>query len=318
MSKLVTKEEFIKRSNKIHNNKYDYSNVKFNTIQDYITIICPIHGEFIQRASNHLYNDDGCPSCSGNKRLTTQEFISRAREVHGNKYNYDKVEYKNSENKVEIICPIHGSFWQSYRHHILRGHGCPDCNGGILQTSEDFIKKAISTHGNKYNYSKVNYINAITPVEIICSVHGSFWQTPHTHITGKGGCPKCAGKGSSKLEEETKQYLDFYNIVYEEQYTWNWLKYDRFQHVDFYLPEYNSAIECQGLQHFIEIDHFGEFQEIMNRDINKEKLCLEHGIAIYYFSNIKKTYRLDFKYPYQVYDDLNELIKYIKKPTIFI
>lgn len=312
MSKIVTREEFIERCNKVHNNKYDYSKVSFKTLQDKVTIICPIHGEFEQKAANHM-RGDGCPSCSGNKKLNNEEFIKRAREVHKDKYDYSKVNYKNCEEKVEIICPIHGSFWQSFRHHVMRGHGCPECNGGVLQTKEEFIRKAIAIHGDKYDYSRVVYINAITPVEIICKTHNkSFWQTPHTHITGKGGCPECAGVGSSKLEIEVENYLILNNIKYEKEKVWDWLVYIKKQRVDYYLPEFNVIIECQGLQHFEEIDYFGSLEERLNRDDNKEKLCSDHGIKIYYYSNIRKTYRSDYIYPYQVFEDLDELMNCIR------
>ena len=250
MSYKYTTKEFIEKAIKIHGNKYNYDKVNYINNNTKVVITCNKHNrEFEQTPANHLHGS-GCPDCANElrseiKRAPLENLIEKAKKIHGDKYDYSKIEYVNYNKKVEIICPIHGSFFQSLRHHITRGHGCPNCNGGISLTTEQFIKKAKKIHGDKYDYSKSNYINANTPVEIICKTHNeSFWQTPHTHITGKGGCPKCSGIGASKLEEEIENYLYLNNIIYEEQYTWDWLVYDRNQRVDFYLPEYCSVIEC--------------------------------------------------------------------------
>ena len=125
-------------------------------------------------------------------KLTTEEFIAKAREVHGNKYDYSKVEYKNTNTKVCIICKEHGEFWQTANSH-LSGHGCPNCTGNIKKTSKEFIARAHEVHGDKYDYSKVEYKNNSTKVCIICEEHGEFWQLPNNHIKGQG-CPKCIGK----------------------------------------------------------------------------------------------------------------------------
>lgn len=124
--------------------------------------------------------------------MTTEEFIQKARSIHGNKYDYSKVEYINSKTKVCIICPEHGEFWQDSSHHF-RGHGCPKCClTGIKLTSKNFVEKARFIHGNKYDYSKVEYINAQTKIRIICPEHGEFFQKPYSHLNNHG-CPKCKG-----------------------------------------------------------------------------------------------------------------------------
>ena len=129
--------------------------------------------------------------------MTKDDFITRAIAVHGNKYDYSKVEYINSATKVCIICPEHGEFWQTPNCH-LSGNGCPKCAGNLKHSKDDFIKRSIAVNGNKYDYSKVEYINSKTKVCIICPEHGEFWQTPDSHYTGQG-CPKCGiVKGSSK------------------------------------------------------------------------------------------------------------------------
>lgn len=121
-----------------------------------------------------------------NKKLTTEEFIKKAREVHGNKYDYSKVIYNGLHKKVCIVCPEHGEFWQEAGSH-LKGRGCPICwykkNGNSCRKSlEVFIEQARKIHGDKYDYSKVKYINSFTKVCIICPEHGEFWQTPVHHL----------------------------------------------------------------------------------------------------------------------------------------
>ena len=112
------------------------------------------------------------------QRYTTDIFIRKAQSVHGDKYDYTKVNYIDSHTKVEIICPRHGSFFQNPHSHLL-GIGCAKCGHEYVSiknrsTAEEFIIKARQIHGNEYNYDKVNYVNSKTPVCIICSKHGEF------------------------------------------------------------------------------------------------------------------------------------------------
>ena len=125
----------------------------------------------------------------GNTKKTTEQFIEEAKKIHGNKFDYSKVDYKNANTKVCIICPEHGEFFQRPISH-LRGDKCPSCSGNKKLTSEQFIKKSNEIHNNKFDYSKVDYKNHSTKVCIICPEHGEFWQTPNSHLSGKG-CPKC-------------------------------------------------------------------------------------------------------------------------------
>ena len=113
----------------------------------------------------------------------TKEFIAKAKAVHGDKYDYSKVNYVNSFTKVTIICPKHGEFEQTPNLH-LKSQGCPNCYGNKKMTIEEFIKRAKEVHGDKYDYSKVKYVNALTKVTIICPIHGEFEQTPAKHLLG--------------------------------------------------------------------------------------------------------------------------------------
>ena len=282
-----TTEEFINKAKSIHGDKYDYSKVNYINNSTKICIICPIHGEFWKQPNHHL-NGYGCNKCSKINNTKNEknkyDFIKKAKEIHGDKYDYSKVEYINSKNKVCIICKEHGEFYQTPNKHIIRKHGCPLCNGGIKSNTKDFIKKAKEVHGNKYDYSKVEYINANTKVCIICSIHGEFWQTPHNHLNGCG-CPYC---NESHLERNIMVLLINNNIEFERQKKFDWLG---LQSLDFYLPQYNIAIECQGIQHFEEVEHFGGkkgFEITIERDKRKYLLCNDNGVKILYYSNIKE------------------------------
>ena len=294
ISQTSNKDEFIEKACKVHENKYDYSKVKYVDAKTKVCIICPEHGEFWQTPNSHL-GGKGCPVCSGNKPLTTEEFIEKARQVHNNKYDYSKVDYKGTNFKVCIICPEHGEFWQTPSSH-LKGSECPKCAHRSFKYSvEEFVQEARKIHGTKYDYSKVNYKDAHTKVCIICPEHGAFWQIPTNHLRGKG-CPIC---NFSSLERKCKQLLESNNISYEPQKHFDWLGK---QSLDFYLPEQNIAIECQGEQHFGLVDFFGgTLQERRELDIKKKNICQHHDIKILYLANqIKPEY-----YQFELYSKDN-------------
>lgn len=137
------------------------------------------------------------------KKLTQEEFINRAKKIHGNKYDYSKVVYLTNKVKVCIICPIHGAFWQTPNAHLL-GQGCKQCYTDVVgdslrTTKEEFIRKAKAIHGDKYDYSKVEYVNNKTEVIIICPIHGEFKQRPDMHTIKGNGCRLCR---SDKLKRK--------------------------------------------------------------------------------------------------------------------
>lgn len=277
MKKLTT-EEFVAKAKKTHGNKYDYSKVEYINNKVKVCIICPEHGEFWQTPHNHLVGQD-CPLCTNNNlKKNTADFIRQAIEVHANKYDYSKVEYTSNKDKVCIICPEHGEFWQRPKRH-LAGDGCPICRVNKKLTIEEFVTRAKKTHGDKYDYSRVKYVNTRTKVCLVCPEHGEFWQTPHNHICGDG-CPACR---ISHLENEVKTMLDENNIAYEYQKHFSWLGK---QSLDFYIPSKSIAIECQGSQHFIPYEFFGGekgLAETKNRDMKKKKLCDDNCVSLLYY-----------------------------------
>ena len=372
-----TTEDFIRNARKIFGNKYDYSKAVFKSSHDFITIICPEHGEFQIRAGNHIQGH-GCAKCSRNKHYTTESFIEVAKKVHGDFYDYSETVYKNAQEKVKIICPKHGPFEQRPSNH-LKGIRCPHCGaeiGGqkITSNTEEFIKKATAIHGDKYDFSKVVYTIATEKVLVRCKEHGEFRMTPQNILAGHG-CPVCAGniqldtaefirrsneihdgiydysktvyvnnhekvciichqknkygrehglfrqspashmKGSgcpkcksSHLEKQVRSFLGHNGIQFVEQQTFDWLTDVSHMFLDFFIPDYGVAVECQGTQHFIPYDVWGgddALREIQRRDELKKRLCKEHGIEIIYFSNLR------IKYPYFVLEDLGQLLESI-------
>ena len=188
------KKRFIDKAIKKHGNKYDYSKVEYTDSLTKVCIICPEHGEFWQTPQAHV-RGNGCPKCANIKRgdafrSNIDEFITRANEVHHGKYIYDRTSYVNSMTKVPILCLEHGTFWMTPMAH-LNGQGCPKCAGNVRMTKEKFIEKARKVHGDRYDYSRVEYLNNATPVIIKCAEHGEFLQRPAVHFRGCG-CPKCS------------------------------------------------------------------------------------------------------------------------------
>lgn len=206
------------------------------------------------------------------KKLTTEEFIKRAREIHGDKYDYSKVEYKTTRDKITIICPIHGEFEQSPNNH-LRGRGCPKCANNIKKTLEGFIERANKVHGNKYDYSYVEYINSKTPVKIMCPIHGEFYQKPEKHLIGRG-CPHCGGTYKKTLEEFKNEAGQIHNFVYDYskvEYVNNHTKVCIIcpKHGEFYQTPHNHLTNRYGCP----------FCKRSKLEMEVEKLLRDNGIG---------------------------------------
>lgn len=235
--------------------------------------------------------------------MTTEEFIDRSQQIHNGKYSYDKVVYQGINTQVIITCPIHGDFKQTPNNH-LQGSGCKKCMKEKFSVGrEKFIERSRKIHGDKYDYSKVKYTNSRIPVTIICPKHGEFQQMPCKHLQGHG-CPYCK---ESRLERNTNIFLTNNNIQFEREKRFPWLG---LKSLDFYLPQFDAAIECQGLQHFQASGYiYGEekLKRTVESDKVKKRLCEEHGIKIYYYTDLK------IETPYYVYRNFEELLEGIKK-----
>lgn len=297
----MTKQSFVDKAVIVHGNKYNYSKAEYVNTKTKICITCPKHGDFWQTPNGHLQGC-GCPQCGNeSKRLTTEEFVRRAREIHGDKYNYSKVVFVDYTTKVCIICPKHGEFWQHPISH-LNGSGCPKCwkereSEAHSITQEEFIAKAKLVHGDRYDYDETVYVNSNTLVEIKCKTHGLFLQRPDSHLAGRG-CPHC---NSSKGEVRIAEILDKYNIKYEKQKVFcnDTLFGNKRFYVDFYIPDVNLVIEYNGGQHYFPVEHFGGeavFEKQKERDISLRHYCEYHKINI-------------IEIPYTEFDNIENIIK---------
>ena len=335
--KVKSTEQFVIDAKKIHNDKYDYSLVEYNKAHDKIKIICKIHGIFEQKPNNHLNGQD-CPKCINNniksstekfikkakeihgdkydyslvdyknnktnikiirdgkiyeqspkshlkginiKYLSNDEFIKKAREIHGDKYNYSLVTFDNTANHIKIICPIHGIFKQTINNHVNKKNGCKKCvDENKKLTTDEFIKRAKEIHGNKYDYSLSNYTKSHNKIEIICPKHGIFKQEPNSHVRQKQGCPIC---NENKGEKEIRLFLNDKNIKHKQEKRFNDCKNKKCLPFDFYLPEHKTCIEYDGEQHYISNEFFGGEKGFLYRQENdeiKNEYCKNNNIRL--------------------------------------
>ena len=305
-TKRKTKDDFIKDAKKIHDNKYDYSKVEYINQLTKVCIICPKHGEFWQTPKSHLQGH-GCREC-GNEiskkvnlgkshktysdkiTFNTESFILKSKEIHGNKYDYSKVDYKNITTKVCIICPEHGEFWQRPVEHIKQKSGCPQCANisrynKFVSDKDTFVKRAVEIFHGVYRYDNVNYVNNKTKVLITCPKHGDFLCTPQNHLKGRG-CPICKSElyvYENRLYSFLLTFIDKNDII--RQYKADWLSNNK--SIDFFIPKYNLGIEHQGAQHFNHIEFLGgeiKYNRTKELDCEKFNECYNNNVILLYFT----------------------------------
>ena len=211
----------------------------------------------LQKARNHAPHFKRITHKNPKQNNKTEEFITKARKIHGETYNYSKVQYKNSNTKVIIICPEHGEFQQSPHAHINNKSGCPQCGRAKsvakhTKNTETFIAEANKIHNSFYNYSKTAYKNNDTKIIITCPIHGDFKQTPNNHIHCKSGCPKCAA--NQKLT--TNEFIQRTQAIYGNAYDYSHVNY----------KDSNTHVTVICLIH-------GPFQTIPNNHINNHTGC---------------------------------------------
>lgn len=243
-------EQFVKICVEVHDDKYDYSMLesesKYESLQSMVTIVCPDHGPFQQRALSHRYGK-GCSKCSKyTDRFDTDRFIEEAKKVHDDKYDYSKVVYVSSNQKVCIVCPDHGAFEQLPYSHKM-GQGCRNCstNSRYVDT-EIFINEATQIHNGKYDYGKVEYITNKCKICITCPHHGDFWQNAASHKKGFG-CARCTEHGYSDI---ANAWLAFVAVTAKDlQHCLNGGEYSipnsRYK-ADGYDPASNTIFEFHG------------------------------------------------------------------------
>jgi hypothetical protein len=210
--KRRTTEEFIAAARKVHGNKYDYSKANHINSQTRLTIVCPIHGEFLQFPHSHLRGSE-CNRCAmvsvgENKKFASKsQFEKRANKVHHDRYDYSHAVYVDYETDMKILCNKHGYFMQPPKYH-LQGKGCVQCaeEQKALSNLEKFIKKAREVHNNYYSYEKFIYKNSKIKGIITCPIHGDFKQLIGNHLRGVG-CSPCAVKARSEAAKDINRQL---------------------------------------------------------------------------------------------------------------
>lgn len=304
----MNKENFILKSNKTHGDRYYYSKVPQDVkSKEKITIICPEHGEFEQIAYNHM-KGSRCKYCireetSRRCRKTSEKFIKDCKMIHGDKYDYSKVKYKSAHDKVIIICPKHGEFEMKPNAH-LNGQGCSKCwlerkgKSNIL-TTQEFIQISRKVHGDKYDYSKTNYIKDNVEVVITCPVHGDFIQVANYHKHGRG-CPECGkitlrqknikGKENFILKSK-KHHFDRYdyskvpkNVKVRDKIIIICPDHGEFEQVAYYHMNGNGCPKCNLSK--------GEFRII--NFLENEEIVYEYQKR---FHNLNPLYSFDFYLP---------------------
>ena len=251
MSKITT-EIFIQRAREVHGDLYDYSKVVYTIMNARVCIICKVHGEFMQSASKHVLSERGCPKCGIKKcakaiTIPWEEFLRRARNKHGDKFQYIKESYTGYIDKIYVICPIHGKISINAVSHCITKTGCRKCGDTStalkkLMSHNEFIERANKFHNYKYDYSKTVYEIGKKKIIIICKKHGEFEQTANDHLGS--GCRKCADDlHASKLRKTNEEFIQEVKAIHGDLYD-----YSKLQYID---CKTNVIIICKNHGEFI-------------------------------------------------------------------
>jgi len=278
MKKLST-EQFIKRANDIHGNKYIYKKCVYTHSLDYVIVTCPIHGDFSIKATNHINNKQGCAKCglkqSGEKQRTPynklMEDIKRLEKYIDFDFSLIPVDFKNKKQKVPIICNKHGEYRAAIRD-VFRSKfcGCKKCRIDDDKHDTDiFIEQSLDKHGERYDYSLVEYKKAHDYVKIICPEHGEFNIKAYIHVAGGGFCPKCTNFVSSQ-EIECADFLEKNGIKFQSTVR----NIPDISELDIVCEKEKIAIEFNGLYW-----HSNKFKT-KNYHINKTRNAKEKGYRL--------------------------------------
>ena len=308
-----SKKKLFEEAPNIHNNYYDYSKVDFKGVNIKVIIICPKHGEFLQKPSKHL-TGQGCNKCGEERtadghRKTLDDFVKQAKEKHGeDHYNYDDVKYINVDTPVNIYCNFHNkSFKQTPWTHLI-GSGCNDC--GTEKRSKQKISLAsqkfweIANKDEQLDFSKFEYTKSREKSTIICKKCNQHFQScPNNYLSGKS-CPLCKNKSEAKLYDKIS---NTYQTIRQCNYDWcknvNTKCYFPF---DFCIEENKIIIELDGIQHFKKVKHFRKTPEQQKeRDLYKQKCANDNGYSII------RIYQEDVYY--DTFDWLKKLYETIEK-----
>lgn len=336
--------KWLTKAKEIHGDKYDYSKTKYTGLHNKVTIICPIHGKFNQRAFSHTVQKCGCRQCAqqANSRkqhngyYNSENFIKEAKRVHGDKYDYSLIKLDQWYNKYPIKCLKHGVFEQEWRAHVTAKHNCPSCakdarkkwiKDNVSLTTKEVITTLKSMYKDLLKYDRVEYTNVKTPIMLYCTKHNLWFIERYANLLRYIYCPQCC-KNPSKGERILNILLDRHRITYIQEYRIPGYKY----RYDFYLPNINLLIEYDGAHHFKPIWKYGgedHLVQVKKRDKIKDKLASDHGYLLFRFDHtvvkdlaevfcIKLYQYYQYYYKGKFYKDYKELAKDVNKSWNYV
>ena len=319
-------DDFVKKSNKIHKNKYSYVKSVFKTISTPLIIIClECNQEFTMSPTDHNVNIKGCPNCKtdGKKKEAYEQFLKDAKGEYGDAYSYEKSNFVNKTTPITIIHVVcEAEFSVSPNDHINLKRGCPQCKiEDKIQAAHEkqstkvkaekestseivyngtydiqfFISDAKEIHRGKYSYEKSIILNLNTKILIICNeCLKEFWQRPDIHLKGSG-CSYCV---CSQGEKSIYDFLDKIGFTFKFQHKFEDCKDKNKLPFDFYIPDYDLLIEYNGQQHYEPIERFGG-EEAFKSQKRRDKIKYDYCIS-------KKYDLLEIKYDENPIDKLKE------------
>ena len=258
-----------------------------------IKLLCNKCGNTFKAVPASLYMKHGCPYCNGHPRKNTEQFIEEMRLK--NPQITILGEYKNSSTPIKVKCNVCNHEWSPIPNQLFsKGDGCPKCAGTIKKTQEQFISEMKELHPTIVVIG--NYVNNRTKVKCYCTECGEYFSsTPHQMLSGGNGCPKCT---KSRGENKIKNWLKENNISYISQHTFDDCKDSHVLPFDFYLPNKNTVIEYDGIQHFKKSDFFGgeqSFNKLQEHDKIKNNYCKKNNITM-------------LRIPYTNFENINEIL----------
>ena len=227
MAKPKTIQQFIQEAIRTHENKYSYNQSKYINSKIKLKIYCKTCKKYFYQSPDKHLNGKGCPSCAGNIKKTTEQFIQEAVKIHSNKYSYDQTKYISIHKPVTIYCNNCNKSFSIIAHNHLQGKGCRQCSKNERKTTEQFIQEATKIHGNKCSYNQVKYINNITKIKIYCNICKEyFYQNPREHLKYEHGCKKCAKKSMiQKLKMSQEKFIQIAKEIHGNKYNYDKVEY---------------------------------------------------------------------------------------------
>lgn len=231
-----TKEEWIDKAKQIKP-QYDYSKSVYKNKRTKVLVTCLKHGDFLVNPSYYLSSPScTCPKCQEEIRIKekNEKYLNLVKELYKDRdYSFEDFKYSGSRCKVKINCKKHGQFESSLTNIVFSHTICPKC--AIEEQTErmrlkydDFVRRSIEIHGDKYIYKKENFTSYDEPMIITCPIHGDFKQRPHNHLHGNG-CPICSSerggiKGRNNADEMLKKCMEAHK---SDNYTYEYFRYTK-------------------------------------------------------------------------------------------